>query len=572
MTRDGSSEPRVLHWDPASLPESLRTGLLGSGTPFEMRDELVLGVPTPVFVQRPPHVPEALRRSAAERGDLGYLVSEDRTLSFADTATHAARIARRLQDDFGVEQGDRVAIAAANSLAYAVCWWAIVSCGAIVVGLNGWWAAPELAYGVELTTPKLVLADEKRLARLRETGMQRDIPLVDLDAVLADAHGHAGTDRADLPNVAIAEDDPVIVLFTSGTTGRPKGAVLSHRNVCHVAMAVALGGAVLALTTDPPPPPSDAQPTSLLASPLFHISGTLPLAVGAFFGSRLVFPPPGPWDASGHLDLTVKHGVTSWSGVPTQLWRLLEHPDLSRYDLGQIRTVGGGGAMFPPALRDLLAEKLPHVSMSTGYGMTETFGSGTRLWGPWAERHPASVGAVEPGNEVRVLGPNGEVLPEGEVGEISIRSSAVFLGYWDDPEATAAVLDERRWYRTGDFGRIVDDVLYLESRMRDLIIRGGENIYPIEVENRLMEHPDIDDACVVGVEHRELGQEIAAVLVPRSGATLDPEAIRAWVGDGLAAFKVPAHVVVRDSLPYTETGKLVKSQVEADISTLLAPS
>jgi acyl-CoA synthetase (AMP-forming)/AMP-acid ligase II len=564
--------PIVLRWHPAALPPSLQTGLLGPGAPFEVRDEPVLGVPVPVFVQRPPHIPEALRRSASERGDLGYLVSEGRTLTFAETAALAARIGRRLRHEFGVEPGDRVAIAAANSLAYAVSWWAIVSCGAIVVGLNGWWAAPELAYGVQLTSPKLVLADEKRLARLRDAGVHREVPLLDLDAVLVDADRRGDPGSEGLPDLTIAEDDPAIVLFTSGTTGRPKGAVLSHRNVCHVAMAVALGGAIIALTADPPPPPSDAQPTSLLASPLFHISGTLPLAVGAFFGSRLVFPPPGPWDATRHLELTVRHGVTSWSGVPTQLWRLLEHPHLHRYDLSQLRTVGGGGAMFPPALRDLLAEKLPHVTMSTGYGMTETFGSGTRLWGAWAERHPASVGAVEAGNEIRVLDSGGEVLPEGEVGEIAIRSNAVFLGYWNDPDATAAVLDENRCYRTGDFGRIVDDVLYLESRMRDLIIRGGENIYPIEVENRLLEHPDIDDACVVGVEHRELGQEVAAVLVPRSGATLDPAAIRAWVGDGLAAFKVPAHVVVRDSLPYTETGKLVKSQVEADISTLLAPS
>jgi acyl-CoA synthetase (AMP-forming)/AMP-acid ligase II len=559
-----ASHPRTLRWDASALPSSVQTGLVGPGAPFEMRDEPVLGVPCPTFVRRRGNVREALQHSATEQAGLDYLVGPEARLSFADTAASAARIARHLHDELGVRQGDRVAIAAANSLAYAVTWWAVVSAGAVAVGLNGWWAPPELAYGIDITSPKVVLGDAKRLTRLAAVGLRPVVPLVDLDALVAEADRASGENPA-LPEVPIDEDDPLAVLFTSGTTGRPKGAVLSHRNACHVALSVGLGAALVAFGAGSPPPAPGRQPTSLLTSPLFHVSGTLPLVLGAFFGSKLVLPETGAWDETRHLELTEHHGITSWSGVPTQLWRLLQHPHLDRYDLSGLRAFGGGGAMFPPELRRLAAAKLPGVHLGTGYGMSETFGSGTRLSGPVADEHPGSVGVVEPGNEIRVIGPDGDVLGEGEVGEVCIRGASVFVGYWDDPAATAAVLGDDRWYRTGDFGRIVGDVLYLESRMRDLIIRGGENVYPIEIENRLVAHPDVDDACVVGVDHVVLGQEVAAAIVPRAGATVTADAVRAWVAEALAPFKVPSYVLPRPSLPYTATGKLLKHEVQADV-------
>jgi acyl-CoA synthetase (AMP-forming)/AMP-acid ligase II len=216
-----------------------------------------------------------------------------------------------------------------------------------------------------------------------------------------------------------------------------------------------------------------------------------------------------------------------------------------------------------------MARKLPGARIGCGYGMSETLGSGSRLGGVTLETHPASVGAVEPLCEIEIRDEDGNVLPDGEVGEICIKGPAVFKGYWDDPAATAKALDERRWYRTGDFGRFTDGVLQLESRMRDLIIRGGENIYPIEIENRLIEHPDIADACVVGVEHRQLGQEVAAVVVLHEGAELDADGVRAWVGQALAGFKVPTHVLFRDVLPYTATGKVVKHEVEQSVNEAL---
>ena len=274
----------------------------------------------------------------------------------------------------------------------------------------------------------------------------------------------------------------------------------------------------------------------LCVSPLFHVSGALPLASAAANGQKMVFPPVGKWDEVTHLQLTQDHHVGGWSGVPTQFWRLLEHPRFDEFDTTSVTDLGGGGATFPPELFKLVGRRRCRgPAWACGYGMSETLGSGSRLGGVTMESHPASVGTVEPLCEIQIRDADDQVLPDGEVGEICIRGACVFLGYWDNPKATAEALDDDRWYRTGDFGRFDDGVLQLESRMRDLIIRGGENIYPIEIENRLVEHP----------AHRRrrrrrrapttmLGQEVAAVVVVREGESLDADEVRAWVGAELA--------------------------------------
>ena len=289
---------------------------------------------------------------------------------------------------------------------------------------------------------------------------------------------------------------------------------------------------------------------------------------GSRFGSSLVFPPPGRWDPAVHLRLTADHRVSAWSGVPTQFWRMLEHPDFDSFDLSCLTMVSSGGAPFPPELMRVLNEKIPTANLSNGYGMSESMGAGTLLSGARYFTHRESVGAPYPTLEVQIRGGEGRddrtVLPEGEVGEICLHGGVVFQGYWDDPEATAKVLDDERWYHSGDYGRIEDGVLWLESRMRDLIIRGGENIYPMEIEHRLVEHPDIADAAVIGVEHRTLGQEVKAVLVLREGASLEPDEVQVWVREGLAAFKVPTYVEFRDALPYTQTGKVMNHLLESE--------
>jgi acyl-CoA synthetase (AMP-forming)/AMP-acid ligase II len=278
-------------------------------------------------------------------------------------------------------------------------------------------------------------------------------------------------------------------------------------------------------------------------------------------GMTIVYPPPGRWQEHVHLQLTEQHSVTNWSVVPTQLWRLLEHPDLEKYDLSSLRSIGGGSSVWAPELLRLFRERLPEVwvGMGVGYGMTETNGIGTSMRPPLSEQHPDSVGQPSAGVEVEVRDPETDTaLPEGAVGEVCLRTAAALLGYWDNPEATAAALDAERWYRTGDFGHIADGLLYLEGRRHDLILRGGENIYPAEIENRLVEHPEIADVAVIGVDHPTLGQEVKAVVVPAARHSLDADEVRTWAAKTLAAYKVPTHVEFVDALPRNAMGKVLK--------------
>ena len=561
---DRESAPFTHRW---SVPAH-HAAMIGPGSLLEITVENVLGVPTEVFARRLPHMRAVLQRTAATSPNTPYLVFPDLTLTYVDMAASAARVARVLSEEHGIKKGDRVALAAANLPAHTVTWWAIASLGAIITELNGWWTAPELHYGIERSKPRLILADGQRRDRLASLGaLSVSMPIVDLK-VFDCLIGRAGPNDPSLPDTEIDEDDPLMILFTSGTTGRPKGATLSHRALVNMAMISML----LAATATPPgvTATAPARPSaSLLAGPLFHVSGSVPLTVSAAFGTTVVVPPAGRWDELTHLRLTQEHGITGWSAVPTQFWRLLDHPAFDSFDTSSVVSVGGGGAVYPPELYRLIGEKLPQAQIATGYGMTETNGAGTRLMGITLDTHPASVGTPNPMCQFQIRGADGAAMPDGEVGEICIKGASVFLRYWDDPEATARVLDDERWYATGDYGRFVDNVLFLESRMRDLIIRGGENIYPIEIENRIIEHAEVADVCVVGVEHRELGQEVAAVVVRHPGSTLEAGDIRQFVAATLASFKVPIHVVFVNELPYTATGKMLKRDVEDELKTHL---
>ncbi|HXA57695.1 MAG TPA: class I adenylate-forming enzyme family protein [Streptosporangiaceae bacterium] len=543
------------------MPPDVREVLLGPGAPFELVTEPVLGHDHIVFAQRPRTLRQMLDARSAAALDLPFLVSPRRQWTYRQALEDIDATAVLLSERYGVRTGDRVAIVAANHAEYALLMWAVVSLGGVISSLNGWWTTPELEYGIELSQPVLVAGDERRLARLGSGSVPEGVPVRLLD----DLHAEAQEFRGKVPAPPeITEDSPVVILFTSGTTGRPKGATLSHRNTINFAMVNLLGAAIAVAGTPAPaaPPP---QNCFIVSSPMFHISGLIAVLItGAAFPSKLVFPPIGAWDPEVWLRLTAEHRVTTWSGVPTQYWRLLRHPDVDSYDLSSVTNIGSGGAVFPPELVRELHERLPAIRLGNGYGMSETVGLGTLTGGDLFISVPESVGAAQPTVEVQICGADGEVLPEGEVGEIHLRTPSVFLGYWENPAATRAALNEDRWYRTGDFGRISDGLLYLESRRRDMIIRGGENIYPIEIENRLIEHPDIEDIAVIGVDSPEYGQEAKAFAVRRAGSHLTEEQVREWCAAALASFKVPARVEFRESLPYTETGKLLKHQLERE--------
>jgi acyl-CoA synthetase (AMP-forming)/AMP-acid ligase II len=549
----------VLRWtQPTELDPAWREGLLGPGKIFELVDEDVLGHVLPVFAQRPRSLREVTQRAAAAHGDREFLIGPERTVTFAQLPVLADRVAAVLASSFGVRPGARVALAGGFTVEHALMVWGIAVAGGVVVTMNPRWTAGELAQAIDLTAPVLTIVEPEVLDRLPEGATARTFARMILES------DSWRTPDSMVRPVRVGEDDPFAIVFTSGTTGRPKGATLSHRNVVHFSLAAAATSAVNSIVHALPSSAADA-PRVIGSSPLFHVSGLLgQLTNGAFWGMTLVLAPPGRWDETVHLELTERHRVTSWSIVPTQLWRLIDHPRLADHDLSSLEIIGGGGSVFAPELLRRTAERIPHAAtaLRVGYGMTETAGTLTMLQPPVPPEQISSVGTAVAATEVEIRGPDDAPLPDGEVGQIWGRGAQVFLGYWADHDATAAALDDERWYATGDFGRIVDGYLHLESRLRDLIIRGGENIYPIEIENRLVEHPALAEAAVIGVAHDTLGQEVKAVVVLRPGETATVEDVRAWVAAELSSHKVPAVVEFRDELPRNETGKVLKNLLE----------
>ena len=549
----------TLRWPDGSLTESQLEAIVGRGAPFELVEEVVSGVPLCVFAQRHHNLRELLTSAADQFGEQPYVVFSDRPFSYTSMVSAVATVARQLQDRYGVGKGDRVALASASCAEYVMTMWAAFSLGAVVVALNGWWTGAEMSYALGLTSPQVILGDRRRLQRLEGY----DIGSAPVGVFEDGAIDLEPDTNVRLPDAPLHEDEPCLMLFTSGTTGRSKAAVLSHRNNIHFGQALLLGGAEMAIRalSQGPPPAAPPSPGCVISSmPLFHTSGLSgQLIAGMFTGTTTVFPPPGKWREDIHLELTQTYKATMWSVVPTQLWRLLEWPELDRYDLSSLERVAGGGSVWPPELLRALEERLPNVQRTVGYGMTETTSSGTSLKSAATFDHPDSIGQPGPTVEIQVRDPiSNDVLAEGGVGEICLRTAATFLGYWQDPEATRAVLELDGWYHTGDHGFIRGGFVYLGGRRSDLIIRGGENIYPIEIENRLIEHADLLETAVVGAPHPTLGEEVHAFVVRRPGSEIGEEDVRSWVAQELAAFKVPSRVHFVESMPHNAAGKVMK--------------
>lgn len=555
---DVSGTPvNTLTWtQPELLDDAMRAALVGPGAPFELVREEVLGASVDVFALRSRSVGELIT-AAEKHGDRAYLTGES-IITFAELPGAVGIAAARLAAA-GVSPGDRVVLSGPTSVSLCRTALGVAALGGVLVVVNPSWTVSELAHVLAATEPALVVGDDGPLGRVRETGV------MSLDgSTMSFEELYAGDDPAPLPFASVDEDDPFAIVFTSGTTGRPKGAVLTHRNAVHFCLSNAATAFVNRLVSGVESPSSGYPQTVIAASPMFHISGLFGQLVNTLaWGIAVVVAPPGRWDETVHLELTQRHHVTGWSLVPTQLWRLVEHPEFARYDVSSLESVGGGGATFEPELLRTVAERIPHVStgMRVGYGMTECTGTFTMLQPPFEAASLATVGGAVAGAEVTIRDVAGDVVPDGEIGEIWGRSSGVFAGYWRDDEATAAVLTADRWYRTGDYGRIVDGRLHLESRLRDMIIRGGENVYPIEIENRLVEHPDVVEAAVVGIAHRTLGQEVKAVIVVRAGATVSDDDVMSFCAETLVRYKVPSVIERLDVLPRNDVGKVLKERL-----------
>ena len=558
---DGANEADSGSQDPAAAVMAL----LAPGAPFEMADEDVLGEVMQVFVQRARSLRQLLEQ-AGRFGDSDYAVFHNggrrRALTFADHERRVASVAAALADR-GVGAGDRVAILAANCPEWIITFWATVSLGAVAVACNGWWTRDEIVHALAHTTPALLVADAKRLARL--DGADPGMPVVVIEEDFVDLEGFAPD--AALPDIPIDEDQPALLQFTSGTTGRSKAAVLSHRSVvAFVQVVTFLGAAQAASVGLPSTGPSRPR---LAVFPMFHISGLqsasiTPMATGA--GNVW---PMGRFDPATVIQLTTEEGIYAWNGTATHVFRLLQDPMIETLDVSLVQNVAIGGSATTPELVRATEERFPHLvdTFTSGYGLTESGGMVSHAGNAMLQANADSVGMAMPTVGVRIVDEDGVEVPDGENGSICVRSPLVMLGYWEDVEATDQAFLPGRWLRTGDYGRLQGGELFLASRLRDLILRGGENVYPIEVEACLEQHPAVAECAVYGVDHETLGQEVKAVVVLVDGASLDLVGARAFCGEKLADYKLPEYLEVwAGPLPRNAGGKVVKAVLRGEVT------
>jgi long-chain acyl-CoA synthetase len=547
--------------------------LTAPGAMFEMAEETIRAIPTRVWKNAPPTLRSVLELSRGH-GDATFLVYEDERITFEEHFQLVAQLAHVFTERYGIRPGDRVALAMRNFPEWAITFWATAAVGAIIVPLNAWWTGPELAYGIDDSGSTLLVCDAERAERLRPHLAELRIPNVLV--ARASEEEQPGHDRfeavigtpspgAELPDVNIGPEDDATIFYTSGTTGQPKGAVGTQRNICTNLMSlffVSQRGAMRAGATEGG---TGRQNSYLLSVPLFHATGCHSILVtNTAAGGKLVMMHR--WNPERALELIEREAVTTFGGVPAMVWQVLDSPEFERRDTSSVTSIGYGGAPAPPELVKRIKAHFPAGHPSNGYGLTETSSLTTMNTGDDYVRKPDSVGPPVPVVDLRIVTPEGRTAPANEVGELWIKGPNVVRGYWNKPEATAESFTGG-WLHTGDLARIDNEgFVYIVDRAKDMLIRGGENVYCVEVEAALYEHPDVSDAAVIGIPHPVLGEEVGAVVQLRSGAPADAEALRSFVGERLAAFKVPSHVWFRDEpLPRNPAGKILKRDLRDEL-------
>ena len=536
--------------------------LTAPGAPFEIGE--VDGLRQ--FLRAPADL-NAMIETARRHGDKTFIVEEaddgsHRRLTFAEVFALRDRLVPLLQ----IHRGERVAICMRNRTEWIVAFMAVVKAGGIAALLNSRGSPAELVGMIHEVTPELVLADSERARLIREGGYAgRMLDLTrPFDEAEIERRGHV---PAENPGTADA-DDACTILFTSGTTGRVKGAVLSHRNLITGLMGVQLSGMqVLHTTADRLGMPVDAllqhmpQQAVLLVYPLFHISG-----LGSAFlspllaGSKVVVMRR--WDADKALRFVAEEKVTMFTGVPTMLWDVLQRAQATGADLSSLTNIASGGQALPVNLLQEMRALCPQAMMGTGYGMTECSGAIAQAVGEDFVRKPSSAGRVLPLVDLRLAAPDGTPLPVGQAGEIMVRGAQIMAGYWNRPDDTAAVLGADGWLHTGDVGLVDDEgYVFIVDRKKDMVISGGENIYCAEVERVLGEMPQITECAAFGVPDERLGEMLVCVV--RAHGTSEEEVIR-WVAERLAKYKAPGRVAfATEGLPRNHVGKVDKVALRA---------
>lgn len=568
----------LLNFDGTPFPfrsmDEVTALLTGPGAPYETGEVVVRGERLRDWVAGPANLREVFAAGRAHGGKT-FLVHEDERVDFEAFARATLALAAELRSR-GVAKGDRVALAMRNVPEFPVAFFASVVLGAIATPLNAWWTGPELEYALVDSGAKVAIVDAERFDRIlphlpacpaleRLYACRGDPPPMDercttLEGVIGRPSDWHRLPPGELPSVALEPDDDATIFYTSGTTGKPKGAVGTHRNSVCTTLSAGYGAArALLRRGEPlPDPASRPQRAVLLSVPYFHTTGCQAILCPALYaGSKLVTMRR--WDVERAMQLIEAERINSAGGVPTIAWQILEHPRRDEYDLSSIESISYGGAPAASELVRRIKSAFPKTAPGTGWGMTETSATFTSTSSEDYELHPGSCGLPLPVCEIRIADDFGSPLPVGAIGEVLARGPNVVRGYWNKPRETEETFVDG-WVRTGDLGRVDEEgYLYIVDRKKDMVIRGGENIYCAEVEAALYAHPAVMDAGVVGIEHPTLGEEPAAVVALAPGAEATEAELQAFVAGRIAAFKVPVRIaVVPDLLPRNPNGKLMK--------------
>lgn len=559
-------------WPARSLAEC-EAILCAPGARFEYETIGIRGVPTRVWKNAPENL-AVLARIGRSHGDATFLIYEDERVSYEAWFRAVAAFGRHLQS-LGVQKGDRVALAMRNLPEWPVVFFAAVTIGAICVPLNAWWTGLELTYGLSHSGAKVLVCDGERLDRILPqraelpdlahviVSRRDDLPagVTTLESLIGPSSAWGSLPDQDLPEVTIAADDDATILYTSGTTGNPKGALGTHRNFVTNIFSSAYGAARQVLRRGEALP-EPARKVVLTVIPLFHATACSATMMGAIAaGHTMIFMYK--WEPEKAFQIIEREKVNSTGGVPTIAWQLIEHPAREKYDLSSLEAIAYGGAPSAPDLVRKIREVFGALP-GNGWGMTETTATVTGLTAEDYLNRPTSCGPPVAVAQLKVLDEDGKELPPGQIGELYACGPMIVKGYWNNPEATAATFIDG-WVRTRDLAWIDEEgFCYIADRAKDIVIRGGENIYSSEVENVLYDHPAVMDAAVVGIPHRTLGEEPAAVVHLTPGQSATEAGLQDWVRSRLAAFKVPVRILFYpETLPRNANGKILKKDLKA---------
>jgi len=540
--------------------------LTATGEPYELGAKTINDVPCRVFVNAPISLRELV---AANASDETFVVYEDERYTFADIYRLASRLATCLQQDYGVQKGDRIAISMRNYPEWIVGFTAATSIGAIAVAMNAWWEADELLMGLADCGAKVIMADPERLARLQQVEDEittavlavRPATPPTLGKSFADAIAPYPLDQP-MPDVDINPEDPATIIYTSGSTGFPKGAVATHRNILSALLSWELDQQCALMIAGAEPVELPHQSATLLAVPLFHATGSHAVYLSSYRSQRKVVCMY-KWDPSIAAQLIEEESISSFVAPAAMTGDLVQAAKRTERDLSSLLTVGGGGAPRAPEQVKDIDDSFASAMPNTGWGMTETNAIGTGIGGADYLERPASSGRASAVVDLKIIDEQGRELPANERGELLIRGVSVIPGYWDRPEANAETFTDG-WLHTGDVAYLDDEgYLFIVDRIKDLIIRGGENIGCGEVEAALVEHPLVVEASVYAIPDERLGEEVGATVFAKPG--LEEPDLRTFLAEHLAKFKIPAYLhIAHEQLPRIASGKIYKRQLREE--------